>query len=278
MAEVDVNSSVNPNAKRQLVRTRHGHVHVRTLGRGGTPLLLLHMSPLSGRMWDAVAPMLARERVLVIPDRIGFGDSDRLTAPLPFPEYARSTLDMLDALGVEIVDVLGIHTGACEAVELASTHAERVRRIAIVAFPALSENERREFKEKYGPPPEPVADGSHLQRYWQWWSEADDAHEWPPDLIHARVLDHMRAAPNVWWTYHSVFDYPAGERAAAIRQPFTVFAPHDDLWETTRRSLAALPDHAVVVELPHLSYEIFTVAADEMSRRVCAFFDTEELR
>jgi pimeloyl-ACP methyl ester carboxylesterase len=228
-------------------------------------------------MWDAVAPRLSRDRGLIIPDRIGFGDSDRLTAPLPFPEYALATLDVLDALGVERVDVLGIHTGACEAIELASVHERRVRRIATVALPAMTEDERNEFKASYGPPPEPQRDGSHLQRYWQWWSEADTRSEWPVALVHSRVLDHMRAGPNVWWTYHAVFDYPAGERAAAIRQPFTVFGPHDDLWETTRRAVAALPDHAVFVELPHLGYEIFTLAADEMGERVCAFFDAEVL-
>jgi pimeloyl-ACP methyl ester carboxylesterase len=250
---------------------------VRTLGRGGTPLLLLHMSPLSGRMWDAVAPRLARDRHVIIPDRIGFGDSDRLTAPLAFPEYALATLDLLDALEVDVVDVLGIHTGACEAIELASTHEHRVRRIAIVALPAMSDDERRDFKANYGPPPEPVSDGSHLLRYWQWWSTADESTEWPVELVHSRVLDHLRAGPNVWWTYHAVFDYPAGERAASVRRPFIVFGPHDDLWETTRRAVTALPEHAVFVELPHLGYEIFTLAADEMGERVCAFFDEEDL-
>jgi len=251
-------------------------VHVRTLGQGGTPLLLLHMSPLSGAMWDAVAPRLARDRRLIIPDRIGFGDSDRLREPIAFPEYALATLDVLDALGVDAVDVLGIHTGACEAIELASVHPQRVRRIAVVALPAMTEEERRAFKATYGPPPAPVEDGSHLQRYWQWWSQADADVQWPAELVHARVLDHVRAGPHVWWTYHAVFDYPAGERAAAVRQPFVVFGPHDDLWETTRRAAADLPPQAAFVELPHLGYEIFTLAADEMGERACAFFDARE--
>jgi pimeloyl-ACP methyl ester carboxylesterase len=264
------------DTQRHLIRTRHGYVHVRTLGHGGTPLLLLHMSPLCGDMWDAVTPRLSRDRRLVIPDRIGFGDSDRLIQRLAFPEYALATLDALDALGIGTFDVLGIHTGACEAIELASTHEQRVRRIATVALPAMTEQERRDFKANYGRPPEPATDGSHLQRYWQWWSEADESTEWPVGLVHSRVLDHLRAGPDVWWTYHAVFDYPAAERAAAIRQPFLVFGPHDDLWETTRRAAGALPDHATFVELPHLGYEIFTLAADEMGERVCAFFDAED--
>ena len=251
-------------------------MHVRTRGQGGTPLLALHMSPLSGGMWDAVAPRLARDRLVIMPDRIGFGDSDRLAEPIAFPGYALATIDVLDALDVGTVDVLGIHTGACEAIELASAHPQRVRRIAVVSLPAMTDEERRTFKATYSGMPQPAADGSHLQRYWQWWSEADADTRWPPELVHARVLDHLRAGPDVWWTYHAVFDYPAGERAAAVRQPFTVFGPHDDLWETTRRAAADLPPHAAFVELPHLGYEIFTLAADEMGERVCAFFDAGE--
>src|SRR5262245_64843041 len=97
-----------------------------------TPLVLLHMSPLSGRMFDRIAPDLARDRQLVVPDRLGFGASDRLAAPLRFEEYARSTLDALDALGIGTFDVCGIHSGSCEAIELAVAHGGRVRRAAIV--------------------------------------------------------------------------------------------------------------------------------------------------
>lgn len=251
-------------------------MHVRTVGQGGVPLLLLHMSPLSGRMWEPVVPRLSRDRLLIIPDRIGFGDSDRLSAPLVFPEYALATVDALDALGLEQVDVLGIHTGACEAIELASAHPHRIRRIATVSLPAFNASERREFKATYVAMPEPEEDGSHLQRYWHWWSEADTSRAWPAELVHARVLDHLGAGPHVWWTYHSVFDYPAGEQAAEIRQPFIVFGPHDDLWEPTERAVADLPAQATFVELPHLGYEIFTLAAGEMGERACAFFDAKE--
>jgi len=38
-----------------------------------TPLLLLHQSPLTGRMFDRVLPFLATDRLVVMPDRIGHG-------------------------------------------------------------------------------------------------------------------------------------------------------------------------------------------------------------
>ena len=62
--------------KRYLIETRHGYMHVRTWGSGGTPLMLLHMAPLAGAMFDRVAPLLATDRLVIAPDRIGYGFSD----------------------------------------------------------------------------------------------------------------------------------------------------------------------------------------------------------
>jgi len=67
------------STRRHLVETRHGTMHVRvwapaTVDPAATPLVLLHMSPLSSRMFLAIAPLLARTRPVIVPDRLGFGD------------------------------------------------------------------------------------------------------------------------------------------------------------------------------------------------------------
>src|SRR5690348_9007083 len=102
-----------------MLETRHGYMHVRTTdAASGTPLVLLHMTPQSGRAFLRIADLLT-DRPLVLPDRIGFGDSDELTGPLPMEQVAAATLDALDGLGVDRFDVVGIHTGSSEAIELA---------------------------------------------------------------------------------------------------------------------------------------------------------------
>jgi pimeloyl-ACP methyl ester carboxylesterase len=246
-------------------------MHVRTAGgrNGGPPLVLLHMSPLSGRMFEAQIPLLGRDRLLVIPDRIGFGCSDRLAAPLAFPEYALATLDALDGLGVEEFDVVGIHTGSCEAIELATAHEARVRRVGVVAVPVWTEEEVRQRKARQAPPPEPAEDGSHLLWHWNWWL-AVRTPKWGLPLLHARVLDHL-ATPYSRWTYHAVYDYPTAERVQQIRQPFLVLAPHDDLWTQTERALPLLPPQTTIVDLPHLDYEVFTLAAEELAGHIREF-------
>ena len=62
-----------------------------------------------------------------------------------------------------------------------------------------------------------------------------------------------------------------------VRQPFLVLAPHDDLWEVTKRALPDLPPDARVVELPHMSYEVFTLNAEELADEVRSFLDAPTL-
>jgi pimeloyl-ACP methyl ester carboxylesterase len=253
---------------RHLPRTRHGHVHVKSSlpVAGAPPLVLLHMSPLSSRMFDRVVPHLASRRQVVVPDRLGFGCSDRLQSPLPFEEYALATLDALDAVGVGEFDVCGIHTGSCEAIELAVTRPDRVRRVAIVAIPVFSDEELADFKATYFEPPAPAEDGSHLRWAWDWWRAwQQQVPGWDVQTLHDRVMDHVASWPSFWWTYHAVFDYPTAERVAQVRQPLLVLAPHDDLWPQTQHGRSFLPAQAEFVDLPHLSLEIFSLAAGEIA-------------
>lgn len=267
---------------RRLLDTRLGQMHVRLAGAtvpgGPPPLVLLHMSPLTGRMFDHVLPALMPGRLVVLPDRIGFGQSDRLAGPVPFHAYADATADALDALGIGEFDVFGMHTGSCEAVEHAVARPQRVRRAGVAAVPVFTPQEIADFKAHYSAPPTLEADGSHLVRYWEWWQQAGIWWEdqgrpaWSPELRWSRVRDHLIAGPDVWWTYHAVFDYLIGVRVAEIAQPFLVLAPHDDLWAQTERALPLLPPQTTLVDMPHGDSEIFTLNADEVAGHLAGFF------
>jgi pimeloyl-ACP methyl ester carboxylesterase len=266
--------------RRHLIQTRHGHMHVRTGGAGdGTPLVLLHMTAQSGRQFERVTPLLA-DRPLVLPDRIGFGDSDDLAAPMRLEDYAQATLDALDALGVGTFDVIGIHTGSAEAVELATAHPERVRRVGVVALPAFTDEERAFFRDYLGKPPEPQEDGSHLLKAWARARGALqpqlDGVRWTVDDVHRQTLNSLRAGPALQWTIEAVMAHETGELAQRIRQPFLVLAPHDDVWSQTERMLPVLPQHARVVDLPHMEYEVFALHPEELAGHIRAFLDEAE--
>ena len=130
--------------RRHVIETTYGHVHVRVRDGSGTPLLLSSPGLSSGRIYERLADQLD-DRALVIPDRIGFGLSDRPAERIPFEAYSATTIEVLDTLGVEEFDVFGIHTGSVEAIDLAVSHPDRVRRLAVVEVPAFSVEEVEQF-------------------------------------------------------------------------------------------------------------------------------------
>jgi pimeloyl-ACP methyl ester carboxylesterase len=253
-------------------------VHVRVCGdgvrAGRVPLVLLHMTPMSSAMYDPLLPRLGADQLVIAPDRPGFGFSDIPDRPPGMSDYAAATLDALDALGVKQFDVLGTHTGSVEAVELAASHAERVRKVVLVGIPAYTSAELEERGYRLAGVPPPVEDGSHLEWHWQ----RRFLYRQPPfdlPLLQWRLLQELLAGPNVWWPYRAVFEYPMAEQLRRLNQPVLVLAPHDDLWEQTARVNArgGLPALGRFVDLPHLGLDIAYSATSEVFTLVREFLD-----
>ena len=238
-------------------------MHVRVGGAPtGTPLVLLHMSPLSGRQYEAIAPLLALERTVIVPDRIGFGDSAAQLDALQIGDYAAATLDAIDALDVDAFDVIGMHTGSCEAVELATIEPDRVRRAGMVGVPHVTDEECAFLKERCIPPP-PSADGMHLEWFWELWTHV--TRERDRTLAQDWTRQHI-AAERAWETFHAAFDHPIVERMQALRQPQLVIWARDEIWELTRRAVELLPESVTVAELGHLDSDaVFQDAPAELA-------------
>ena len=118
---------------RAYSETATGQVHLRTLGAAGArPLLCLHKTPSSSIQFLRVAPLLAAAGYRVIAlDTPGFGGSAALPGGPSIAGFARSVVEVLDGLGIEQADVLGHHTGALTALELAVRHEPRVGRVIL---------------------------------------------------------------------------------------------------------------------------------------------------
>jgi pimeloyl-ACP methyl ester carboxylesterase len=252
--------------RRAIVATRFGQMHARAAGVGGTPLVLLHMSPRSSQMWVHLQRSLQRETIAL--DRLGYGFSDSPPRPLGVAEYAQASLDALEALGVPApFDVLGMHTGSLEAIEMAHLSPERVRRVGMVAIPIFNEEERRRGLETFAQlKVEPVEDGSHLISAWQArfqyrqrpWNLAD---------VQRRLVDYL-LAPYPGQGYLGVFGYDAAPRLKSLRAPLVAFAPRDDVYELTLRSRALLPAGAEYVDLPDCDIDLFLNAAARMAAEI----------
>jgi pimeloyl-ACP methyl ester carboxylesterase len=102
----------------------------------GTPVLLLHGFPDSGRLWRHQVPALAQAGFRpVVPDLRGFGRSDK---PAEVADYAVPVLvkdvgSVLDAVEVDRAHVIGHDWGAALAWVLAALAPERVDRLVVLS-------------------------------------------------------------------------------------------------------------------------------------------------
>ena len=260
------------STRRQLHDTRHGQLQVRSTGDGGVPLVLLHSMIIAGRWFDHATPQLAQDRTVIVPDRIGQGGSDPQRSQLTIPDFVDAYVDALDAMGIEQFDLAGIHTGGIEAVELATSRPERVRRLVTIPASVFSAEEAAAGKELFGPPPAPAPDGSHLRFYWDLLMSIQ-AEGVGLDEVQGWLVDFLIAAPNYWWMFAGAVDYPMAERLPRVSQPMLVIAPGDDTIVQSRRARQYLPPQAEQVDLPEATVvtSVFSTHVDTVVGLMRAF-------
>lgn len=97
----------------------------------GEPVLLLHAFTLDTRMWDDQFDALAQRYRVIRCDARGFGRSDVPRAGEPY-SHADDLAALLDRLGARDAHVVGASMGGRFALDLAVSHAARVRSLALV--------------------------------------------------------------------------------------------------------------------------------------------------
>jgi pimeloyl-ACP methyl ester carboxylesterase len=99
----------------------------------GPPIVLLHGLLVNGSLWNAVVPPLAREHRVIVPE-LPLG-CHRLPlaadAPLAPPDVARLVADLLAALDLQDVTLVGNDTGGAIAQLVAAGHPERLGRLVL---------------------------------------------------------------------------------------------------------------------------------------------------
>lgn len=117
------------------VRTGGFETNVHDLGQG-RPLLMIHGSGpgvSAYANWRLSMPVLARGRRVIAPDMVGFGFTDRPAGiGYGMDTWVRQALDLLDALDLPQVDLVGNSFGGALALALAIRAPERVRRLVLM--------------------------------------------------------------------------------------------------------------------------------------------------
>jgi pimeloyl-ACP methyl ester carboxylesterase len=251
---------------RRLFPTRFGQLHMRSTEGKGIPLVLLHPSPRSGEMWERLQEAMARPTHA--PDRLGYGFSDAPPWALSLEQYAQCTADALKGAGITgPFDLLGMHVGSIEAIEIAHQLGTQVRRLITVGMPLFTAEEQQRQMEKYSEQPlKPAAEGGHVLGAWR----GCFAYRQPPyDLNDAqrRFVEHLLAA-NPGAAFRAASTYPIEKKLKSLRTPLTVFAPHDDIIEQTQRAMQLIRPDAKYVDMPDLGVDLFHTAVDRMAELI----------
>jgi pimeloyl-ACP methyl ester carboxylesterase len=104
---------------------------------GAPPVVLLHGLNNSYLSWSRVAPLLATDRRVLMPDLPGHGESERPNAGYELAWHARVIARWIEAVGLENADVVGHSFGGGVAQMLLLECPQRIRRLVLVASGGL---------------------------------------------------------------------------------------------------------------------------------------------
>jgi pimeloyl-ACP methyl ester carboxylesterase len=217
-----------PQVERSFIVTPSGRIHIASAG-AGAPVLLLHQTP---RSWDEfrdVLPLLGRHYRVIAMDTLGYGDSD----PLPegqasIENWAKAAHQLLVALGVGRAAIVGHHTGAAIAVEVAAAYPKQIAALVLSASPYVDEVRRIEAREvRHGiDHAVPRMDGGHVAELWSMRQAF-----YPPDrvdLMDRFIVDALKAGSRAAEGHRVVDRYEMETRLPLVRCPTLVVAPTAD--------------------------------------------------
>jgi pimeloyl-ACP methyl ester carboxylesterase len=268
------------HVRRAYVDSRFGQLHLTTAFPSGggfdelTPLVCLHQSPASGRVFAKLLPLLGRDRSVYAVDTPGFGQSDAPRTQPSIEDYAAAMGDFLDHMRLRTADVLGYHTGSAIGTQLALDRPQQVRRLVLIGTPLFTPAEREAFLARPWPLP-PRDDGSHVVEEWRRTLERRGPGVSIVELT-ASFAEKLRNGERAWWGASAAISYPMQERLPRIKQPTLVLRPHDDLWENTLRVRKLLP-HAPILDLPDVGFGLFDMAPVEIAGYIREFLDKLEI-
>jgi pimeloyl-ACP methyl ester carboxylesterase len=203
-------------------------VATNVLDRGtGSPVLLLHGSGpgvSAFANWRFTIPALAVDRRVVAFDQLGFGHTQRPADGRYSPaRWTDHVLEVLDALELRTVDLIGNSFGGAIALRFAALHPDRVRRLVLMGSVGVSFPITRGLDEVWGYEPGPGAMRAIMSHF------AYDQSLLSDEL--AEIRERAAARPGVQEAYAAMFPAPRQRWVDALATPTELIQqiPHEVL-------------------------------------------------
>ncbi|KAI1844673.1 hypothetical protein JX265_007064 [Neoarthrinium moseri] len=249
--------------KKAYIDTQYGQLHYRYVKPPASKdvLIFLHQSATSSAsMTRLIDQYSALGYECYAPDMPGFGGS------FDPPEEAikeisnRGTrwyvdlyLWVFEKLGLKKLHIIGHHTGASLATEMAAIKPEVVKSMCLIGTSVMTAAERAEMKARYFAPfNKPVADGSHLQKTWDYVAKlgADGDLE----VHHQAALDHIRAWKGRNQMYGAIWDQDKEKCFQAIKCPVIALCAKDDVVWPYFQQIRRIRDDIPMIEIKGAAY------------------------
>jgi pimeloyl-ACP methyl ester carboxylesterase len=226
-----------------------------------------------GAVFERFIEAMGTDRLVLAPDTPGYGQSDPPPDPVGIENFAGAMTDLLDAEGIEAVDVMGYHTGSATTLELARQQPNRARRLVIVSALMHSQEEFSEiadFLEKQAAVPLTEQTAALSERY-------SFFEKFWPDMPKDETAWGLFFASNTQtyishWGFRAAFAYDFPAALKKTTHPLMVLNPEDDVWEVTPRA-APLIQNGHIHDLPGWTHGFLHIHVDEAAAVVREFLD-----
>jgi len=213
-----------------------GQVHYQTDGSGEN-LLLLHQTPLSSDEYADMMPFLAKGCRVIAMDTLGHGSSDNPPREYELEDFARNVISFLDAIGVGKASIVGHHTGAVIAVEVAAAYPERVDKLVLSGLPVIGLAEWQAFLSQPMSRDFPMTeDGQFLTMTWEKYLSLSPGYS--PELWFKPFIIALKARTRPYDVHYAVGRYDVKAHLGSIQSPTLLVSGSGDMFidqlESTR--------------------------------------------
>jgi pimeloyl-ACP methyl ester carboxylesterase len=126
-------------------------MYYETAGQG-QPLVLLHGFTQTGAIWDPIKDELVTTGYqVVIPDLRGHGSSTNPSGEFSHRQSAVDIFALLDALGLERVQAMGISTGGMTLLHMATQQPDRIDSMVLIGATTYFPEQAREIQRSMDP-------------------------------------------------------------------------------------------------------------------------------
>lgn len=250
--------------RRAFVDGPYGQIHLRqtepVLGRA--PLICLHATAYSSQNFLPLMKALAADRQVIAIDLPGYGESDRPARPIDIAGYARAVASALPGPAI----LLGYHTGAYVAAELAIARPDLVESLVLIGVPYFQALDLDAWRKRLVVKHRLESDLDQFAERWNYFI----ARRHPRVTLErgfANFVDELKAWPQGWWAHEAMFAYDSDARLPLVDRPVLILNPDGHLAPASRAAAELLRD-CVVIEMPDVDGPVLEIAPERIAQSI----------